>query len=171
MKRLAFLLLTVLVCVSFFLPWVRVQSEAVGGFSKMLTGKEQSEVAAISGFQVPILANSKDSRLMITVIKIFKPDIEHADKKSFAIWIVPLLAVLFYWLAGQYKNKLLYAVIGGIGCAIFGFAVYKIMNLDLSRMVIEVKIGYGLWLTLVGYLGIGLVNLGYALEKPKKKKA
>jgi len=101
-KRLAFLVLTVIICIAFFLPWVKVRSEAVGGFTKILTGKKQMEVASISGFQVPVLANGKDSAS--------------------------------------------------------------------SRMVLAARIGYGLWVTLVGYLGMGLVSFGRAFEKSGRKR-
>jgi hypothetical protein len=57
---IAMLILAAVIVISFFLPWVSVESQAVGEFSKILTGKKQAVVANISGFQVPILANGPD---------------------------------------------------------------------------------------------------------------
>ena len=152
--------LVLIIFVSFFLPWVSVESEAIGGVTKLLTGKKQATIDSISGFKVPILANSEESRFMISVIKIFQPDIKNADKKSFLIWGVPLLAVVMFGLTNALKdNKWVRLAIGVIGIAIFAFATFKIMTTDLDKIILKVNIGYGLWLILVGYLGIGILQV------------
>jgi len=83
-KKKVLLVLVVVIVISFFLPWVSIESKAVGSVTKLLTGKKQATINSISGFKVPILANSEESRFMITIIKIFQPDIENADKKKFS---------------------------------------------------------------------------------------
>lgn len=152
--------LVLIVVLSFFLPWVEVGSKAVGTFSKVLTGERQTLIISISGFKVPILANSPDARLMISVIKIFNPDIKDADKKSYLIWSIPLLAVIMF-VAGYIfnKNRWLHLVFGIIGTAIFVVAFYKIKTTDLDKLVLNASIGSGLWLTLWAYLGIGILGL------------
>lgn len=69
-------LLALVVILGFFLPWVSVESEQIGAVTKILTGKSQKLIDSVSAFQVPILANSSESRFMISVIKIFNPGIE-----------------------------------------------------------------------------------------------
>ena len=114
----------------------------------------------VSGFKVPILANSEESRFMITVIKIFEPKITNADKKSFLIWGVPLLAVIIYLVSNALKtNKWIRLGFGALGIMIFVGATYKIITTDLDKMVMKVNIGYGLWLILFGYLGIGILQI------------
>lgn len=169
LKNKVILVCVAIIVVSFFLPWVSVESEAVGGISKLLTGKKQSSVGAISGFQVPIMANGEESRFMISVIKIFNPDITHADKKSILICLVPLLSIGLYFLSNRFgKNKLVILGIGILGVTIFGGAVFKIFTTDLDKMVIKVSIAIGLWLTLFGYLFIGLIHLKEFFELGKK---
>jgi hypothetical protein len=149
-----------IILIAFFLPWVRVESSHVGTVSKLLTGKRQVAIAGMSGFQVPLMANSKESRLAISVIKIFAPKVKNADKKSFLIWFVPGLAVIMAVVCHILnKNKWVHLALGIIGCVLFMFALFKIMTTDLDKLVLNIKIASGLWLTLLGYLGIGIVQM------------
>jgi len=152
--------LVVLIVMSFFLPWISVESEAIGGITKVLTGKKQSTIDAVSGFRVPILANSEESRFMITIIKIFNPSIKDADKKSWLIWMVPGLALIMFFLRRFFdRNKWFYLGVGLLGTLIFVVTVFKIFTTDLDKLVMKVDIAIGLWALLVGYLGIGILNL------------
>ena len=49
----------VAIILGFFLPWARVQSKQVGAITKMLTGKRQGSIDAVSGFRIPLMANSE----------------------------------------------------------------------------------------------------------------
>ncbi len=158
MNQTVLFVLTLVICVAFFLPWVDVGSAQVGFISKVLTGKEQQSIQKISAYQVPIMANGSDARLMISVIKIFNPSVRDADKKSYLIWGIPLFAILISGLLSKVKNKKwLYLAFGIIGCAIFIVGTFKIKTTDLDKLVLHVKMGSGLWLTLWGYLGIGIL--------------
>jgi hypothetical protein len=171
-RKKIMVVLVLIIVVSFFLPWISVESQAIGGVTKLLTGKEQAAIDSISGFKVPILANGDESRFMISVIKIFRPDIKNADKKSFLIWCIPLLAVIMLGLTNALKdNKWVRLAIGIIGVVIFAFATFKITTTDLDKLVLNVKIGYGLWLILIGYLGIGMLQFieFFQLKKTNKQ--
>ena len=163
MKRMLMLLFAVVVVIAFFLPWVSVKTEVATGLKKIVKLEIKGipeQFISISGFQVPVMANSKESRLMITLIKIFKPEIKNADKKSYLIWIVPILAVIMALIANLLKNnKWVHLAVGIIGVAIFGVAVFKIATTNLEKVVLKVNIEYGLWLVFVGYLGIGVMAL------------
>ncbi|MBF0619212.1 MAG: hypothetical protein HQL19_03485 [Candidatus Omnitrophica bacterium] len=157
---------TGLVVLAFFLPWVEVQSSAVGAISKLLTGKRQATLDTISGFQVPIMANGPDARFMVDIITIFNPGIKNADKKSWLIWVDPLFAVLLGVFYVRFWNKKWFQVlVGAVGVCIFAVGVFYIARTDLNKLIINVKIASGLWLTLVGYLGIGVVAMTALLEK------
>ena len=154
LKKIIMIALVVLIVVSFFMPWVRVESPLTGGVTKILTGKEQSVIDQVSGMDVPLMANSSESRFMISVIKIFNPGIKDADKKSWLILGVPGLSIvilLVSWFLD--KNKWVNLGFGILGCAIFGVAVFKLMTTDLDKLVLKVSIAHGLWLLLLGYLG------------------
>jgi len=146
-----------LIFVAFFLPWASVDSSVKGFVSKAFKSHDAS-LMKISGYQVPILANRPDSHLMITIIKLFNPGITDADKKSWLIWAVPLFAVL---LAVAYiffkENKWFNLGVGLLGFIIFAGGAFEILTTDLNKLVMKVTIVEGVWLTLAGYFGIGLV--------------
>jgi hypothetical protein len=153
-------ILVAVIVISFFLPWISVQSAAAGKVTELLTGKRQDKIDAISAYRVPVMANSEESRLIISIIKIFNPKTQNADKKSYLIWVVPILAVIMLILnMVMGNNKWLNLVVGIIGIAIFAFAVYKIKTTDLDKLVLQVNMGPGLWLTLWSYLGIGVISI------------
>jgi hypothetical protein len=174
MKRYIALGLAGLIVISFFLPWVSVDAGIAGKLteklSKIVELKQQKiELYSISGFKVPILANRKDSRLMITIIKIFEPNITNADKKSFLIWMIPILAIVMFLAGDIFKdNKWVFLGIGLLGVLIFLGATMKIMTTDLDKAVMKVNIGYGFWLVLIGYLGLGIMGAIEFLGLQKK---
>lgn len=167
MKGKQFILLAVVAIVfaAFFMPWVSVKSDVtgtVGSLAEKLTGKKMPTVnevnTSISGYQVPVMANSESSKLAITLIKIFAPDIKDADKKSYLIWAIPLLPVLMFLLTNAVKSKWVFLVHALIGIGVFGGATFKILTTDLDKMIMKVEIGNGLWIVLVGYLIFGLIE-------------
>jgi hypothetical protein len=163
--------LAIVIVISFFLPWAHVESQAVGVFSKMLVGKAQTSIASVSGFSIPRMANSEDSRLAISVIKIFNPDVTNADKKSYLIWLVPIFAVIaamvFFFLG---SNKWVNLVLGVICVLIFALDMYKISTTELDKLVLNIRIGAGLWTTIWAFLGMGLVGIASFIGLTLKKK-
>ena len=170
MNQTILLALTVIICIAFFLPWVDVGSAQVGFISKVLTGKKQESLQKISAYQVPIMANGPDARLIISIIKIFNPSVTDADKKSYLILGIPIFAIIILGLLTKMKNKKwLYLAFGVIGIAIFAVGSFKIKTTDLDKLVLQIKMGPGLWLTLWGYLGIGLLcAYNFILELKKR---
>jgi hypothetical protein len=167
---LAALALAAVVVIAFFLPWAHVESQEVGMISKMLTGKAQANIASVSGFGIPRMANSDDSRLAISVIKIFAPNVTDADKKSYLVWLMPILAIAAgIGLAAFGNNKWVSLAIAVVCSLVFVLGVYKIASTDMNKLILNVKIGAGLWLTLYGYLGIGLAGIaGFLVSQLKK---
>jgi hypothetical protein len=158
--KIIVVILVAAIIVGFFLPWVNVESKQMGTFTKLLTGKEQKTIHYISGLDIPVLANSDESRLIVSIAKIFNPDIQDVDKKSFFVLAVPILALIILLLAlFQAKNLWVSLIIGLVGCAVFFFALYKIKAADLERAVLQIRIGFGLWAILYAYLAIGAVNI------------
>lgn len=170
-RSLISLVLVALIFVAFFLPWVHVESQAVGRIAQALTRKPQAAMASISGFNVPILANSPDARLMISIIRIFNPDVANADKKSWLIWFVPGLAIIMFLLGlFMFNNRWFNLSLAVIGVLIFALGFYRITTTDLDKVVLNLRIGIGVWLTLWGYLGLGLLGLVNFLKLLGQKK-
>jgi len=168
-KPLLFIFVAIIV-LGFFLSWVNVESKQVGIVSELITGKHQEVIDSISGFDIPVMANSDETRLIISVLKIFQIDTKNIDKKSLLVFVVPLLAIAILFLNLSLKNKkILTLVIAIVATLIFLVATYKIKTTDLDKVVLQVKIGLGLWLILYSYLGIGLLH-AIKLIKPKLVK-
>ena len=158
--KILILILVAVIVVGFFLPWINVESKQMGTFTKLLTGKQQKTLHYISGLDIPVLANSDESRLIVTIAQIFNPDIQDVDKKSFLVLAVPILALIILLLAWfQGKNLWVSLMIGIVGCAVFSFALYKIKTTDLEKAILQIKIGLGLWAILYSYLAIGVVSI------------
>jgi hypothetical protein len=137
-----------------------VESRIAGGISKFFSGEEKTSLKTISGFQVPILANGPDAKLMISIIKLFNPGVTDADKKSWLIWWIPGLAVaLLLLILFLGKNKWVNLGVGVLGTAIFSVATYQLLKTNLDKFIMHVVIAAGLWFILWSYLGIGLVSL------------
>ncbi|UCC95225.1 MAG: hypothetical protein JSW40_00325 [Candidatus Omnitrophota bacterium] len=174
MRQVSRLLLFVcvgIIFVSFFLPWVNVQSKQAGQLTKLLTGKRQENIASISGFDVPVLANGEEARLIASIVEIFKPGVKNVDKKSYLVWGIPIFALFILGLTLALKeNKWLNIAVGIIGCVIFIAAVYKIKTTDLDKLVLQVRIGVGLWLILWSYLGLGIRGFMQIFQPPGTNK-
>ena len=157
--KFAMFIFSASVIVSFFLPWVSVNTQPVGKVAAVLTPGAGSAFTEISGFKIPIAANSCDARLIVSVVKIFKPSMQDVDKKVWFVWFVPILAWFIFLLTGRFSNSkfinLIYAV---IGFGIFLFAFYKIETADLRNVVLKIKIEPGFWFTIWAYLGIGILG-------------
>ncbi len=162
------MLLAAMIVIAFFLPWISVEAKTVGDISGFLTGKRQDVIDSISGFSVPLLANSEESRFMISVIKIFNPQIRDADKKSYLLWCVPLIAVLIA-LAGKVfrRAKIIRLFLGIVSIAIVCAVTYKLLSTDLDKFVLKVNIVYGLWMTLFGFFTIGALEIASFLALQK----
>jgi hypothetical protein len=171
-SKIVIFIIVGVIFIAFFLPWVSVESPAAGKISELLTGKTQGGFYSISGYQVPIMANSKESKLIIAVIKLFNPGIKDADKKSWLIWLVPGLSVIMLILLLVWgSNKWLQLALGVIGVAIFAVAALKILTTNLDKVILKVSISYGLWVLLIGYLllgGVCLLNFGSLLKAKNK---
>lgn len=189
---LAMLIFALIVVWAFFQPWVRIGTLdnadieipdigiAKAHIPKIRFAKiprviiDQEEVfgRSISGYDIPVLANRPDGRSMISIIKIFKPQLTDADKKSYLVWGLPGLAAVIFLLSLIFaRNKWVNLIIGFIGVAIFVIAAYKITTADLNKFMITIHIGPGLWFTLSGYLGMGaasLMNLFYLILRGRR---
>lgn len=177
--RVAMLFFVLLVITAFFQPWVEVESFQGGNIQignikianipKINIGKDELFNRSISGYDVPVLANGPDARLIISIIKIFKPDVTDVGRKSYLVWTIPGLAALIFVLSIILaENKLANLIIGLAGGLIFMLAAYKISTVNLDKVVIAVRISSGIWMTIWGYLGMGLasaLNLFYLIVK------
>ncbi|MCX7927931.1 MAG: hypothetical protein N2606_07370 [Candidatus Omnitrophica bacterium] len=158
-SKITIVILTLVIFIAFFLPWVGVETIVTSSISKILA-KPTNPLITISGFQVPILANSSESKLIITIVQIFNPSIKNVDKKSYLIWLVPGFSIFFLLLMLFLgRNKWINLLVGIISIAIATGTTLKILTTNLDKAVVKVNLLIGVWLTLFCYFLFGLICL------------
>ena len=192
----------VIVLAGFFQPWAEV-STSVGNVSGGLTGilkgtfgevslgskviggienlgNEVNEVVgdvsvkkSVSGAEVPGLVNSKSSKMALAIAEIMFKSAEGLSWKSYAVYLIPGLAVLCVLLAGAgLRYPAAFAVMTVLSGAVSGAGLYNLYNADLSNTIVKISIGYGLWNSLYAFGGIAVIGAGcIILEQIKKRKA
>ncbi|MDP8234095.1 MAG: hypothetical protein P9M06_04775 [Candidatus Saelkia tenebricola] len=163
---------TVSVIISFFLPWISVNTQPVGKVTTALITKDDASFTKISGFRIPILASSEDVRLIVSIARIFNPSIQDVEKKVWFLWFVPVLAWFIFLLSGRfYKSRFINLAYTIIGCGIFLISFYEIQTADLENIILKIKIESGFWFTIWAYLGIGILGLlRFETLSSKKRK-
>ncbi|MBD3264325.1 MAG: hypothetical protein GF375_04400 [Candidatus Omnitrophica bacterium] len=163
--RLGIAVLCGIIVLSFFLPWVQVESSQLGALTELIAGKSQKNIASVTGLQIPLMANSENSRLIVKIAQIFNPGVKGVDKKSFLVLAVPGFAILVLVLCSLYGNKKWVILTWSLlSILIFAAALYKIKSTDLEKAVLQIRIGFGLWLILYSYLFMGILGIAGFLK-------
>ncbi len=111
----------------------------------------------ISGFQIPLLANRRNVKVVANLAKIFTKKDEQAGLKSWAVYLVPVLAVLFAWLISAYgKKKPVAIAVTVLSISIAGCGFYKLLTTN-TRASFAIDIGIGLWLSLSVYAALAFI--------------
>ncbi len=174
---------------AFFLPWVGVTADAFRafevarqkGFGDMLGGFEQQlrtqtqglQTAAsirASGFDIPRLVNTQDSRMALAWVGMFTSKTEGLEWKSYAVYVFPVLALLLALLHQLIPRPLARIVIAAVAAAVAAGTFYKLTHLPLESWVTQTKIGWGMWITISAYAVLALCALSGGLAALSGKK-
>jgi len=146
--------------ICFFLPWASVELKPVNFLNKLFNRHAKTEIVRISGFDIPCMANRESSKEVQSVVKVFVSDAENADKKSYLVWFVPIMAIILACLTRPAaKNTTLAICVGVAGVVIFLAATIKILVTRIDNMAMTVHISPAFWLTLLAYLALGILNI------------
>lgn len=166
---------------AFFMPWATMDirtkelEKTVGSGFKRALGKsfrshgEPSWIkkksntpiipTRVSGFQIPILANRRNVKVVTNLAKIFTKKDEQLGLKSWAVYLVPGLAVLFAWLISTYgKKKSVALIVALLSAAVAGVGFWELLTTN-TRASFAVDIGSGLWLSLEAYAVLSAIAL------------
>ena len=126
----------------------------------------------ISGFRIPLVANSRVSKNVMELVESFSKKKENVGLKSWAVYALPVLAVLLGALLMRepvdFRIALLVATVGLI-VSVGG--VLQLLTLDLTNDFVKVDFDYGLWLSLAAYCGLALTALKEMFDARKKSAA
>lgn len=197
MKKMFFTALvcvaTALIIVAFFMPWATVAT-SVTGISKGLTGAlsgtpvagkivgdiekatdvigqlgDVSIKSTVSGYQVPILVNDDTSKVAISLAQMFFKDAQDLDKKSYLVYLLPILGIMCAGLAilgrGNKISIILMILLSG---GVAGAGLYHLYTMDISSLVVKISIKNGLWYTMYSFLFIAVVGLVELVIRDKK---
>jgi len=174
--------------IAFFMPWATVATSAVGitkEASSAFGGKFGKELdkatealsemgdisvkSSVSGYQIPKLVNDETSKVAISVAEMFFEDVKDLDKKSYLVYLLPILGIVCAALAFFGGKNILYVipmVILSGGAAIGG--LYKLYTTNVSSLAVQIVIQNGLWFTMYSFLFISIVGIVWFIADKKK---
>ncbi len=174
-------LASIVIVMSFFLPWARV-SVSVVGVSKQLTsssvlpgkvtGKLKKITGAISdfgdvdikttvsGYKIPGMVNNKTSKVAFSVMEIMSKSASGLEQKSYLVYLLPLLGIVCGILAIIGLKSKACIVIMLVIAGIVGIAgLYNLSTANLAHVAVKVDILSGLWNTMYAFLFIFLAGI------------
>ncbi len=126
----------------------------------------------ISGFRIPLVANSRVSKNVMELVESFSKKKENVELKSWAVYALPGLAVLLGALLMRAPADLRIALpVAAAGLIVSIGGVLRLLTLDLTNDFVKVDFDYGLWLSLAVYFGLALTALKETLHARKKSTA
>jgi hypothetical protein len=147
------------------------------GYSIPTEGKVEA-----NGFDIPRLVNTNDTQLALSFVQLFTKKTEGVQWKCYAVYSIPGLAVLLALLY-QFARRPRWGKIRMVPClvtlftaALFFIAYLKITTAELDHLVLEIKIGFGLWLSLFAYgalaatFGLGTLSMCFIRDRVRLKK-
>ena len=124
----------------------------------------------VRGYQVPILANQKGVKVAMQLVKLFAKTDEQVGWKSYAVYLMPGLAVLCGLLLSAWGGQRPVALAIAVLCAaIAGYGGWTLLTTD-TRKAYAVAIDSGLWLSLTAYAGLSVTTMLSLLPQPRPRR-
>jgi|GEM_PF-854624 len=150
---------TAVIVACFFLPWIKVHLTAAAAVKSLVGGSDSASMLTASGAGIPKLANGEFSKVFITVFGMFFSSVENADKKSYLVWVFPVLAVIILLASAALRGRWpASTVLGGISALIGVGAVVKVMMTNLNGLLVRVQICWPLWVIFLSFIAVGVVH-------------
>lgn len=125
----------------------------------------------VNGPQIPQLVNRPDAHLVIALTEMFTGQ-QQIGPKSYAVYAVPVLAVLFALLLTVSGRVALVAVLVSLASvAVGGGTLWKLMSTSTDAALMKITIKLGLWLICWSFIALGVLGLLRAGSAPKRPSA
>ena len=109
----------------------------------------------VNGFQVPMLANKRQVKLVQALVALFTKNQDNIGLKSFAVYLLPGLAGLFGALLVSGRMSRPVALGIAVLCIVIVIVgTWKLLTVNPKKSLMVVQICSGLWLSLVAYAGL-----------------
>ena len=182
------------VLIGFLLPWAamdigtsKVGDEVTAGARKSLAksfgvkqAKEPSWIrkrakpvlvpTRVSGLQIPVVANRKGVKVVTQLAKLFTKTDEQLGFKSYAVYLLPGLALICGWLIAAHGSQRPTALaVAALSAFVAGGGFWVLLTSD-PRAEFGIRIGAGLWLSLWGYAGLALAAVALVLPSTLQER-
>ena len=182
------ILASIVILISFFMPWARV-SVSVVGVSKQLTGvsekklqgvpvadkivKKMQEITdamssfgdvdiktTVTGYKIPGMVNNKTSKVALSATEILFKSASGLDQKSYLVYLFPLLGIVcgILTITGL-KNRACIIILLVISGIVGIAGLYTLSTANLASVAVKVDILSGLWNTMYAFLFIFLAGI------------
>lgn len=119
----------------------------------------------VSGAQIPQLANQDNAQVAIALLELLANERQHIGAKSYAVYLVPSLALLCGLLLTVLGGTAAVALgVAGLCAGIAGVGFWKLLTTNTQTLFIAITIGPGLWLSLWAYVGLAVSALLFAAK-------
>jgi hypothetical protein len=177
-------LLVVVTLIGFFLPWVRISPDSLKGNTMEVvrnlaeggrnfgstfvwmrweefreTWKDPAD--GFSGFQLAFGAKSGTSRAKAQQ-ELASVALDGRDKRSLLVWLllIPLLTLLGWAGLALRHVPAAFLILTAVGLgALYAILRWRIAIAYTDRLLAQLELGPGWWMTVYGMLGVGLVCL------------
>ncbi len=188
---------SVVIVLSFFMPWAKVSVSAVG-VSKQLAATADKKLGdspiagkvidrlkkitgavssfgdidvktTITGYRIPKLVNDKTSKAAISLVQIMFKSAEGMDWKSYLVYLLPLLGILCAIMAVLSLKNGIYVILTLIISGVVSIAgLYNLHTTDVGNIAVRISIEAGLWNTMYAFAFIFLFSLLRLIPGRKK---
>ena len=118
----------------------------------------------VSGVQIPQMAHQENAQVALALLELLTNTRQHVGLKSYAVYLVPGLAILcgvLLTVLGRVRAAAL--GVAALCALVAGVGFWKLLTTNTSTLFIAITIGPGLWLSLWGYVGLSVAALGTAV--------
>jgi len=175
------------VVAGFFLPWAHLEvrepalPKELGRLTVSLRQGTRTIGAAldslqqlprqVSGAQIPQLAGREDAQVAMTLMELVTRKRQHLGVKSYAVYLVPGLALLCALALARLGRRR--AVAAGVGVLCLGVASlggWKLVTTQTETLLVTITAGSGIWLSLWAYVGLS-VAAGWCAVSSRRRTA
>ncbi len=186
----AVLALTFFAVAGFFLPWVKMNAmpsetleQLAAEVARQLGAKEDyylkdllvlkdhqiraanhAPFSGMTGYQLPGQINQRDingMRARLALETFFGS--KATEQKALLVYAYPLVAFAsFLMLLCVRNNRRLFLIPSILALALYFWTRYRIATTELERSLIQVQIGWGIWICLYALLFIALIMIIFA---------
>ena len=167
----------------FFLPWARLEvrepklPEGLGrvtvsirqGTKTIATDlRSLTDIPTqVSGAQIPQVANQEQAQVAIAVMELLTRRRQALGAKSYAVYLLPGLALVCGVLLACTSRSRAAAVGIGITClGVAGLGFWKLLTAETTSPLVAVTFCRGLWLSLWAYVGLAVGAALAARQSP-----